>query len=1111
MTSFEKHYQSLNNSQKRAVDAIDGPVMVVAGPGTGKTELLSVRVANILKKTDALPQNILCLTFTDSGAIAMRERLAGLIGPEAYKVAIHTFHSFGTEIINQYGQFFYHGAHFRPADELSTYEILAEILEKLPHDNPVASTMNGAYTHLKDLLATISDLKKGGLTPDELTAVLDRNDAFCAWIEPHLQTAFGPTLSKKQFPAISDLLRELENYNAEPLDLIGYEPLNHLTATSLQAAYIESDESSSTKPLTVWKRRYLTKNSQGRPVLKDAARSIKLRATVHVYYQYLVAMQDRELFDYDDMILRVVHALEVFDSLRYELQETYQYILVDEFQDTNDAQMRLVWNLTNNPVLEGRPNLLVVGDDDQAIYRFQGATMSNVLDFTKRYQDVTIISLLDNYRSASNILSVARAVIVQGNERLETSLTINKTPTPHHSSSNSKTVHYQYQTAAEARHQLAQIIRDEYKVDATRSRAIIARNHRQLVALLPHLQASGLPLRYERQDNILDSEPIAQLELAARVVHAIAEQRFDEANSLLPELLAHPAWQIPAKSLWELSLNSYKRRVFWLEEMLETKGKLHEIAEWLIVASHQSQTESLEYMCDLLFGTREHQQADTPHDDGITSTPTVDEEFIAPYRAYFFPSESLDTHPGQYLAWLLALQKFRNSLRDFHPNSILKLSDMIEFIDLHREMELTIQSGGNTEQDSTAINLLTAHKSKGLEFDDVYIIDAQEDIWGSSARSRSRLIQFPENLPLAPAGDNDDERLRLLYVAMTRAKDTLSLYSAQYNDVGKAILPIGSIPETALSITPQKALSVATQVETALHDWRIPLYDVPMATKDQLLRPLLDTYKLSATHLNNYLDVTRGGPQLFLLNNLLRFPQAMNPSAVYGSAIHATLQRAHAHLSANGKLRPTEDVLHDFEQFILESHLTREQAGKLLIRGSKALEVFLQQRYHSFQPSQLVERSFGAQSIRIGEAVITGTIDLIDIDTDEKTIFITDYKTGKPSKSWRGRTEYEKIKLHHYEQQLMMYKLLVENSRQFVGYTVTGARLEFVEPDEHGEVAPLDYTYDNEKLTRLECLVKRVWSRIQNMNFDHLDDYESSYKGIMELEDDLVNSLQLFV
>src|SRR5688500_16920719 len=102
MKSFEHYYQQLNQQQRLAVDTIEGPVMVVAGPGTGKTQLLSMRVANILKRTDTAPHNILCLTFTESGAMAMRKRLLMLMGPEAYKVAVHTFHSFGVEVIANY-------------------------------------------------------------------------------------------------------------------------------------------------------------------------------------------------------------------------------------------------------------------------------------------------------------------------------------------------------------------------------------------------------------------------------------------------------------------------------------------------------------------------------------------------------------------------------------------------------------------------------------------------------------------------------------------------------------------------------------------------------------------------------------------------------------------------------------------------------------------------------------------------------------------------------------------------------------------------------------------------------------------------------------------------
>ena len=139
MADFKKEYAKLNPEQKKAVDALDGPLLVLAGPGTGKTQLLSMRIANILKKTDTPASSILCLTFTDSAARTMRERLIGLIGEEAYHIAIHTFHSFGLEVINQYPEEFTERAGFEPIDEVTQFELVENILSHLPRRSPLAA------------------------------------------------------------------------------------------------------------------------------------------------------------------------------------------------------------------------------------------------------------------------------------------------------------------------------------------------------------------------------------------------------------------------------------------------------------------------------------------------------------------------------------------------------------------------------------------------------------------------------------------------------------------------------------------------------------------------------------------------------------------------------------------------------------------------------------------------------------------------------------------------------------------------------------------------------------------------------------------------------------
>lgn len=1080
MQEFEKRYKALNDNQKKAVDTLEGPVMVVAGPGTGKTELLSVRVANILDKTDALPQNILCLTFTDSGAVAMRERLADLLGPDAYKIAIHTFHSFGSEIIGRYGEYFYQGAHFRPADELASYEIISEILEDLAHDNPLSSKLNDTFTYLRDIQTSISELKRGGFTPDELKTILGRNDLFIDWLKPKLAEIFSQRLSKKTLPALANLIHDIETYSEKPLELAGYHPLHALIAHSLARAYEAAMTDDSTKPITAWKNTYLEKDAHNTPTLKDERRSTKLHALSAVYYDYLLAMQKAELYDYDDMILRVVHALEVFDELRFSLQEQYQYILVDEFQDTNDAQMRLVWNLTNNPAAEGRPNLMVVGDDDQAIYRFQGAELSNILDFTTRYHDVEVVTLIDNYRSASSILSVAREVISQAEERLETSLAhISKLLSPHHTPENPVVQALSFETVIEARAELAKHIASN---DAS-TKAVIARHHRELVELLPHLTSAGVRVRYDRQENVLDSEPVVQLESVAHVIWHIARDEFQDANVHLAEVLAHPAWGISAKEIWTLSLTAHREKKFWLEVMLDTNGQLREIAEWIIVGANHAKTEPLEFMLDYLFGITEK-----------------DGEYASPYKTYFFGFGTSVT--TEYLTHLSALQKIRSTLRDYRPGKILKLDDFIEYISVCRELDVQLAANSTVDEAAATVTLLSAHKAKGLEFDAIYLTDAHESVWGGSARSRSRLLSFPTNLPLSPAGDSHDERLRLLYVALTRARNGLYMFTARRNEQGKGLLPIGALSRMKFEQKPALPLPEAIAAHETI--WSAPLLNIDENDRSLLLRPLLERYRLSATHLNNFLNVTKGGPEYFLLHNLLRIPEAMSPSAVYGSAIHGTLQRAHQHLAATTKKRPVEDVLHDFETLLLSAQLSESDQHHFITRGVKALTTFLEKRYASFQPSQRVEQNFSGESVLVGNTLITGAIDLIDIDTDEKTIFVTDYKTSKATPSWKGRSEHEKIKLHHYEQQLMMYKLLIEKSRTFSGYTVTGARIEFVEPDERGEIVLLDYLYDTEKLSSFERLLNVVWQRIQALNFTLQGEYETDFKGILLLEDDLL-------
>ena len=215
MGKYHEAFANLNEAQKQAVQTIEGPVLVIAGPGTGKTQLLSVRVAHILQQTDTLPQNILCLTFTESGAENMRERLTRFIGQDAYDVNIGTYHSFGGDLIRRFPEAFAETRLQAPADELTKRQIMREIVENLSYTDPLKQLRH----HLGDLMSTISEVKRALLDANGLRAIASENLHFIERAAQDVQIIFAgqtrmSTSIAKTLPLFSDLLVALQNHAA---------------------------------------------------------------------------------------------------------------------------------------------------------------------------------------------------------------------------------------------------------------------------------------------------------------------------------------------------------------------------------------------------------------------------------------------------------------------------------------------------------------------------------------------------------------------------------------------------------------------------------------------------------------------------------------------------------------------------------------------------------------------------------------------------------------------------------------------------------------------------------------------------------------------------------
>lgn len=1079
---FDRRYKQLNAKQKKAVDHIDGPLMVIAGPGTGKTELLSIRAANILKRTDTLPENILCLTFTDSGASAMRQRLVGIIGKEAYKVSINTFHSFGTEIINKYREYFYNNAIFSPADEIAQYQILQSIFKELDHNNPLSVTMNGEFTYLKDTKTVISELKRsGGITSDELLAVIQQDEASLDQASKLLIPVFSNRISNKTVVQTSEILPELHQLSNAVKSLYSIEPLVKVMSNSLQLAVQEAEDSNSTKPLTAWKNQWIGKDENKNPIFKDKSNLAKLKSLSFIYYEYLRRMESAGLYDYDDMILQVIHSIEVHDDLKASLQEQYQYIMVDEFQDTNNAQMRILHNLIDNPVNEGAPNIMTVGDDDQAIYSFQGAEVSNMMNFKRDYPSTEIVVLTDNYRSGENILSASREVILQGSGRLESQIPMLVKELSANKNTAGRVQLTEHESPEAEMLWITNEIQNIIAENNNESIAILARNHKELLQILPFLQKNNIPVRYEKQDNALDQPPIIQLDLLSRVVVHLAKSQHEKANQLLPELLSHPAWEVDPKSLWKLSLDAYDSKRDWMTTMSVTPefSKIHELLTGYITSS---QTLSLESTLDLLIGK---------HDDEP-----------GPLFKYFFSEDKIQSNPEEYLNHFMALKSVRDKLNE-HGVEEPKLTDLVDFIDTYRQLGLTIKTAiKNRGSNNFAVDLLTAHKSKGLEYDHIYVMQAIDNKWGQTTRVRNRSIKYPKNLNLAPAGDSADERLRLFYVAMTRAKSHLNLTYSTTDSSGKQLLPADFIASTSFETNKAPSLTIEQEIMTQEISWKDNLVGDSSELID-VLKPRLEKYKLSATAFTSFLDVTKGGPKAFLLDNLLRFPRASSTAIIYGNAIHYALQQAHVHVIARGESKPVEDVLNDFEQYLKKERLNKEEFEKLLQKGGDHLPAFLAQTVMT--RNQKAELAFSHQEVMVGEAKLTGKIDVATFDESAKTISVTDYKTGRPPANDNGSDAYSKTKLYHYHQQLLFYKLLLQGSRDYSNYTVEKGNIAFVQPMKSGDIKIIEKPLDQENLDRQVRLIQAVWKHIMELNLPDTSSYSNDLKGILTFEQDLID------
>lgn len=1125
--AYQQAFARLNKSQKQAVEQIDGPLLVIAGPGTGKTQLLSARVAHILQVTDTLPQNILCLTFTESGASNMRERLTRFIGQAAYEVNIGTYHSFGGELIRRFPQYFGETRAESPADELTKRQIVAALVDSLAYTNPLKSTQY----HLQDLISTISEVKRGLLTVENLQAIGEDNLAFITEANAEIKEIFAdftrmPTKLDKAAPFFKNLRDYLQQRDQAAYTIGSIRPLASTVLFELEQALDKAADEQSTKPLTAWKNHWLEKDQDNNFVLAGQRASERIVALAAVFEAYQAELSARGLYDFDDMILRSIKALEQHNDLRFTLQEQYLYIMLDEFQDTNAAQLKLIELLTNNPVAEGRPNVMAVGDDDQAIYSFQGAEYSNMMDFYGMYRDVSVVNLTENYRSHADILHVAHQVAGQIGSRLHHNFKDMSKILVAANRDLPASAHIERREFLSDVGQYEWLAKDikrliEQGVPASEI-AVLAPRHKQLEPLVPFLNALDIPVRYEKRENILEAPITHQLLTMSKLVLALQAGNEAVASSLWPEVLSYAFWGLPVEAIWQLSWQVRDDPdLTWSQALLQHHEPLFRTPAMLFLGMSQQATfETLETMLDYLIGNQALQTKDTDH-------PLAQ----SPLREYYLSPAVRQTDPDLFYETYSHLTVLRQKLQDHQGNreEPLHLQDLIDFVGLYEAAEARMLNTSPYNQHAEAVQLMTVFKAKGLEFDHVFLPSCQDDVWGESSRANSNRLTLPANLvPIRPAGTTEDERLRIFFVALTRAKQGLHLTSflqtysgrttkrlkylneQQQSDGFQAMV----LPDGQQAVQPADGASESPSLATLELNWQL----LPGArsnwrqrhlegVRDTRLRDLLEgkisNYRLSATHLNVFTDMVHGGPESFLFDCILQFPHAPASNAQFGNAIHETLQWLQHQIDASGH-PPTYSALEAyFDTRMRSKKLRTDETERLVQRGHHALKAYWKQRGSIFKPGDKAEFGFRNEGVVIDGFHLAGKIDRMEIDTANKTITVVDYKTGSTYNRWLSD-----IKLHKYKHQLYCYKLLIEHSRTYRGYKVVLGRLEFIEPDDQGRIHTLELKFTDTEEATTRALLAAMWHCVQNLEFPDVSGYDTSLAGTKAFEASLLAANQ---
>ncbi len=921
-SEFLKQLKLLNPEQRQAVETIDGPVMVIAGPGTGKTQILTLRIANILTKTDTNPENILALTFTEAAAANMRRRLTGLIGTPAYYVNIHTFHGFCNKLIQDYPENFSKiigSTNTNPADQIG---FIRNIIDK--SNLKFLKPFGNKYYYVAEILKNIRQLKNEG---------------------------FDPNSFKKQAGSPKNLELAL------------------------------------------------------------------------VYQKYQAELATKKLYDFEDMILETINALQKNKDFLLDLQEKHQYILVDEHQDTNGAQHKVLELLAS---YDPNPNLFVVGDDKQAVFRFQGASLENFLYFKKKFPQAQLVELKQNYRSTQNILDASHSLIEKNTAVLAlTKLQAQKRRTDLLGRSvlqiaTCDTPESEYLFITQKIKELL-----KQKVPANEI-AVLYRENKDAAPISDFLLRQNINHRVESDENILEDMEIKKLNILLAAIQNFGSDEHLVKALHLDFLGVDPLalYKIPNNTISRSNLDIVKR-----------------LSEWKKLSYNQTFPKFFETVVD-----------ESGYLKNLLAQPNYHEK-LAKLNTLFAEVKKLTASNHNY-----------------------DLPSYLNYLEILQEHALPIRSKTATGPD--VVRLTTAHKAKGLEFDYVFIAGTYNGHWGNKRNIKHFDLPIKTSLDASKLEKNEDER-RLFYMALTRARKGIFITYATTSTDGREQVPsqfIGEIqPDLKEEIVAKPAPVNQNLILLTRSETQKPKNDEKMLVGELFLKR-----GLSPTSLNNYLAC----PWRFFYVNLLRIPKTETRHQIYGTAKHNALQRFFDSKKAQPKISG-RFLTEKFAEELKKLPLTPADYQTLHQKGRESLAAYYNFYKNSWNHNTLNEFKISGVDFPIGKnqsVRLTGKLDKIELATNNRSATVVDYKTKAPeSRNWiLGKTKDPRG--GDYFRQLVFYKLLLDALPRSK-YQMELGTIDFVEPDNKGRFKKETFEISSADINELKETIARAAEEILNLKF----------------------------